>query len=94
MITAISAITVGLQGKRDIGGAPGVDIGIRFTTWAGHWSKSMADEGSNLIVAMDFGTAEEEMRLARQLSPVGSPGQCLFADGGVRQGSREFRNPA
>ena len=30
----------------------------------------MADEGSNLIVAMDFGTAEEAMRLARQLSPV------------------------
>ena len=30
----------------------------------------MADEGSNLIVAMDFATAEEAMRLARQLSPA------------------------
>lgn len=30
----------------------------------------MADEGSNLIVAMDFATAEEAMRLARQLNPA------------------------
>ena len=65
-----NAITVDLQAKPVTGGVQAVAIGTPFTTAVVHWSKPMADAGSNLIVALDCDSADAAMELAKRLDPA------------------------
>ena len=41
----------------------------RFIIVVAHWSRPMADAGSNLIVALDFDSPKAAVDLAKQLDP-------------------------